>query len=82
VLSELLGKSIKASGLECLSLVSGAGHDAVPVSEIAPVCMLFVRCFKGISHNPMEDVEIKDIAAGLKVSERFLNELIQYNQNY
>ncbi|HTI93524.1 MAG TPA: M20 family metallo-hydrolase, partial [Puia sp.] len=60
---ELLGTCIRAEGYEVLELVSGAGHDAVPVSVVSPVCMLFVRCFKGISHNPLEDVEEKDLEA-------------------
>jgi acetylornithine deacetylase/succinyl-diaminopimelate desuccinylase-like protein len=38
--------------------------------------MLFVRCFKGISHNPLEDVELKDIAAAIKVSDNFIYQLI------
>jgi allantoate deiminase len=58
-----------------LQLVSGAGHDAVPVSAVSPVCMLFVKCFKGISHHPNENVLVEDIAAALKVSEAFMHQL-------
>lgn len=71
--------SIGAAGYEVIELVSGAGHDAVPVSAVSPVTMLFVRCFKGISHNPAEDVEIKDIAAAIEVSDNFMWELIKTN---
>ena len=56
-----------------IELVSGAGHDAVALSEAGPVAMLFVRCFKGISHNPLENVEKKDIAAAMKVTDTFLD---------
>ncbi|HTI93983.1 MAG TPA: hypothetical protein VL727_25490, partial [Puia sp.] len=59
-----------------LELVSGAGHDAVPVSVVSPVCMLFVRCFKGISHNPLEDVEEKDLEAALGVAEKFIQSIV------
>jgi allantoate deiminase len=38
--------------------------------------MLFVRCFKGISHNPLEDADIKDIEAAIEVSDNFLLNLI------
>ena len=76
-LNKLLAESVKEAGYEMVELVSGAGHDAVPVSEIAPVAMLFVKCFKGISHNPAEDVAVQDIAAALRVSDTFLNKLIQ-----
>lgn len=79
-LTNLLAQSITDAKLEVVKLVSGAGHDAVPVSEVAPVCMLFVRCYKGISHNPLEDVEIKDIAAAIKVSDNFIQNLIKHNQ--
>jgi acetylornithine deacetylase/succinyl-diaminopimelate desuccinylase-like protein len=39
--------------------------------------MLFVRCYKGISHNPLENVEPKDIAAAIEVSAGFINSVIQ-----
>jgi allantoate deiminase len=73
----LLKQSISETGFEIVEMVSGAGHDAVPVSEVSPAAMLFVRCFKGISHNPLENVEIKDIAAAIKVSDTFIRTLIK-----
>lgn len=76
-----LADSIQQAGYEVTELVSGAGHDAVPASAIAPVAMLFVRCFKGISHNPLEDVELKDIAAAIKVSDNFIQELIRHTNS-
>ena len=60
-----------------VELVSGAGHDAVPVSAVSPVTMLFVKCFKGISHNPAENVELNDMAAAIKVSDNFISQLIK-----
>ena len=78
-LNALLTQSITEKNYELVSLVSGAGHDAVPISEVAPVSMLFVRCFEGISHNPLENAEIKDIAAAIEVSDHFLNKLILNN---
>jgi allantoate deiminase len=79
-MSRLLQQSIQEAGYEAMTLTSGAGHDAVPVAAISPVCMLFVRCFKGISHHPLENVEIKDIAAAVKISDNFIQHLIQnYN---
>ena len=67
-----LTAAIKTKGYEPLPLLSGAGHDAVPISAVAPVCMLFVRCYKGISHNPQEHVEREDLAAALAVAENFI----------
>jgi allantoate deiminase len=75
-MNKLMAGSIRESGYEVVELVSGAGHDAVPVSEVSPVTMLFVRCFKGISHNPAEDVELKDMAAAIKVSDNFIRALL------
>ena len=73
-LSALLERSILPA--EPVKLVSGAGHDAVAIAAIAPVCMLFVRCFKGISHHPEEDVEAADIEAALEVARSFILQLI------
>ena len=72
-LNETLAEAIADAGHELVALVSGAGHDAVPVSEVAPVTMMFIRCFKGISHNPLEDVELPDLAAAIEVADRFLH---------
>ncbi|HEV8082598.1 MAG TPA: allantoate amidohydrolase [Chitinophagaceae bacterium] len=76
-LTRLLKKSIKQKEMEVIELESGAGHDAVAISTIAPVAMLFVKCFEGISHNPLEKVEIKDIAATLEISDNFIQQLIK-----
>jgi hydantoinase/carbamoylase family amidase len=75
-LNAALAQSIKETGYEPLELVSGAGHDAVAIAAVAPVCMLFVRCFKGISHNPLENVEIKDITAAIQVADNFMQRII------
>lgn len=49
-------------------LMSGAGHDAMAMSHLTKVGMLFVRCHGGISHSPEEDVQENDVwAAGLAV---------------
>jgi len=79
-LNEQLTQAIADAGYPVVKLVSGAGHDAVPVSFVAPATMLFVRCFKGISHNPLENAELPDIAAAVQVSERFLLNLTAANQ--
>jgi hydantoinase/carbamoylase family amidase len=76
-MNKLLAQAIKEAGYQLVELVSGAGHDAVPVSAVSPVAMLFVRCFKGISHNPLENVELKDLAAAIKVSDNFIQQLIK-----
>ena len=76
-LNRLLTQSVQQAGYEAINLVSGAGHDAVAVAPVSPVAMLFVRCFKGISHNPLENVELNDIAAAVEVSANFIQSLIK-----
>jgi allantoate deiminase len=44
-----------------VALPSGAGHDAVAISAICPVAMLFVRCRGGLSHHPDEAVKAADV---------------------
>jgi hydantoinase/carbamoylase family amidase len=80
-MNHMLAQSVQQAGYEVVNLISGAGHDAVAIAPVSPVAMLFVRCFKGISHNPLENVELKDIAAAVDVSATFIQTLIQkYNR--
>lgn len=74
-MQELLLLAVRAAGYPPVSLPSGAGHDVVPLSAICPVGMLFVRCYRGISHHPMEGVDVEDIAAAIRVMEGFLERL-------
>ena len=72
-----LAKAIEAQGLEVAQLASGAGHDAVPMSTLTDVAMLFVRCKGGISHNPAESVTAEDVAVSIDVLSRFLELLAE-----
>jgi allantoate deiminase len=71
-LTQLFSKSVANRGLEVLELPSGAGHDAVVLSQICPVAMLFVRCKGGISHNPAESVKTADVKVAIEVLADFL----------
>lgn len=71
-LVSLLARAIEAEGLEVVQLASGAGHDAVPMSALTDVAMLFVRCKGGVSHNPAESVTTEDVSAAVDVLSRFL----------
>jgi beta-ureidopropionase / N-carbamoyl-L-amino-acid hydrolase len=48
-------------------MVSGAGHDACYLSQVAPTSMVFVPCVDGISHNEIEDASQEWIEAGANV---------------
>ncbi|MBV9820593.1 MAG: allantoate amidohydrolase [Solirubrobacterales bacterium] len=71
-LTALLAEAVSMSGHPVVRLPSGAGHDAVMLSRIAPIAMLFVRCAGGISHNPAEAVTVEDVAAAIEATTRFL----------
>ena len=62
----------RAAGGDVPLLVSGAGHDAVPMSSLTDVGMLFVRCKGGVSHNPAESVTAEDVGVAIDVLGRFL----------
>jgi len=66
-LGERMRAAARAIGLDPPSLPSGAGHDAVILSDHVPVAMLFLRCAGGISHHPAESVTTEDVAAALAV---------------
>jgi len=74
-LKETLGNSIKKYTHKTIEIASGAGHDAVMMSKVAPVAMLFIRCKDGISHHPLEYASPEDIEESLKVTYDFVNEL-------
>lgn len=61
-------------GVKTMRLPSGAGHDAMAVAAICEMGMLFVRCTKGISHNPAEAVTAGDVEFGLQALYRFIRE--------
>ncbi len=61
-------------GYESRPITSGAGHDAVYVSRVAPTGMIFIPCEDGISHNEIEAATPGDIAAGCDV---LLNAMVE-----
>jgi allantoate deiminase len=74
-LSAMLERALQASGSPAHRMSSGAGHDAMIVAGKMPAGMVFLRCERGISHNPAENVREDDVAAALGAGLRFLNEL-------
>jgi allantoate deiminase len=72
---KLFSQCIAKRGMKVLQLPSGAGHDAVALSAICPVAMLFVRCKAGISHNPAESVKTTDVTSAIGVFADFVQTL-------
>ncbi|MBN33364.1 MAG: Zn-dependent hydrolase [Rhodospirillaceae bacterium] len=60
-------KGAELLGYDHMDMVSGAGHDAVYVSRVAPTGMIFVPCEGGISHNEIENAAKDDLEAGCNV---------------
>ena len=63
----LVRDSARALGLKHMDIISGAGHDAMHIAKVAPAGMIFVPCWKGISHNETEAATAKDLANGARV---------------
>jgi allantoate deiminase len=74
-LGRALARGVAAAQGSDLRLVSGAGHDAVVLSRLTPVAMLFVRCREGLSHHPREHVSTADLEVALRVLVQFLGDL-------
>ena len=54
-------------GYPAMNAVSGAGHDSVYVSRLAPTAMVFIPCKDGISHNETESATPEHVTAGTNV---------------
>ncbi|SMS02166.1 N-carbamoyl-L-amino acid hydrolase [Vibrio mangrovi] len=67
-----------ATGKDVCYLASGAGHDAMVMANLADMGMLFVRCEKGISHNPKENVQTQDVAVALDCLIRMIQSVSSY----
>jgi allantoate deiminase len=78
-LTKFLSECIAELDLKVFKLPSGAGHDAVALSAICPVTMLFVRCKAGISHNPAESVKAADVRVAIDVLSSFVEKLAAAN---
>ena len=48
-------------------MYSYAGHDARHIARICPAGMVFIPCWKGISHNEAERAEPDHVAAAAQV---------------
>ena len=65
--SAAVRKAAEDCGFANRDIVSGAGHDACYLANVAPTSMIFVPCIDGISHNEVEDAKPEWITAGGEV---------------
>jgi allantoate deiminase len=73
-LMEQMDRAVAAEGVRVRRLPSGAGHDGMALGAITDICMLFVRCKGGVSHNPLESITLEDAAVGARVLHRFITD--------
>lgn len=59
--------AVSNTNTSAMRLISGAGHDAVYISRVAPTSMIFIPCKDGLSHNELEDAKKEDVIAGANV---------------
>jgi beta-ureidopropionase / N-carbamoyl-L-amino-acid hydrolase len=64
---QAVARAAEKLGYSNMPVVSGAGHDAVYMAQLAPAGMIFIPCKDGISHNEIEDAKPEHIAAGCNV---------------
>ena len=64
---DAVGRAAAKLGYSNMPTVSGAGHDAVYMAQLAPSGMIFIPCKDGISHNEIEDAKPEHITAGCNV---------------
>lgn len=82
-MQRLMEAVIQDMGLEPVSIVSGAGHDAMSVADITDVGMFFLRCGGGgISHHPDESVETIDVAVAIEALKRTLEKIAEASPNH
>jgi allantoate deiminase len=86
--SQACSSSSKCSNLSVTQsqvpvLLSGAGHDAMAIADItSKIAMVFVRCKGGVSHNPAEFVDPRDVAAGTAAFATFMEmDLLDWEQH-
>ncbi len=60
-------ESAKKGNHPMREITSGAGHDAVYVSRVAPTAMIFIPCRGGISHNEAESASPEHVGCGASV---------------
>ncbi|MFY0617587.1 Zn-dependent hydrolase [Shimia sp.] len=54
-------------GYSHMDIVSGAGHDACWINDVAPTAMIMCPCVDGLSHNEAEEISKEWASAGTDV---------------
>ena len=62
-----INKSCLILNYKKIKMISGAGHDAVSISNKCPTGMIFIPCHKGISHSEDEFASDSNLEKGCNV---------------
>jgi len=62
-----LRKAAERLGYRHMDIVSGAGHDACWINDVAPTAMVMCPCVDGLSHNEAEEISKEWASAGADV---------------
>lgn len=74
-LVKIIETQCKEKNINYKLMHSGAGHDAQIFATHVPTALIFVPSHKGISHNPLEFTEVKDLVEGVKALTETLYQL-------
>ena len=66
-IQKMILRASEKLGYPCMTLSSGALHDAALLTTITPTGMIFIPSKGGRSHSPDEDTDIQDLVAGANV---------------
>ncbi|WP_417260054.1 Zn-dependent hydrolase [Celeribacter sp.] len=64
-------------GYSHMDIISGAGHDACWINDVAPTAMIMCPCVDGLSHNEAEEISPEWAAAGADVLMHAVLEIAQ-----
>lgn len=64
---ETIEQQAKAGNYQYKVMHSGAGHDSQIIAPLYKTAMIFVPSIGGISHNPAEATDFKDLVEGVKL---------------
>ena len=64
---DVVQAAAQALGYSHRRMISGAGHDACYLNQVAPTAMIFVPCVDGLSHNEAEEIHPHWSTAGADV---------------
>lgn len=74
---DAIRRAAARTGFSQRDIVSGAGHDAVYVSRVAPAAMIFAPCKDGISHNEAEFTSLDQCG---KAAQVLLLSVLEYDR--